>query len=213
MSLEPMTSVIPFPPTRWSLIGRADTSTGISELIERYADCLARYMHLRFPRENHTERDDVIQEVLVHLLEHPELLANATPRDGGKFRYFLATVALNQARNAFRSRWRQQHREQSHDESRLALAQETADPQAVDQAWQAAVLAAAWADVRGWATDGTLEPEIPALLTAHLVDGMPLREIAETHRLSLATCQRRIAKGRTWLQKAITERGLEQPNN
>lgn len=204
-----MDSAIPFPPTRWSLIGRAGTSTGISELIERYADCLARYLHLRFPRETPTERDDVIQEVLVHLLEHPELLANATPRDGGKFRYLLATVALNQARNAFRSRWRQQHREQSQDDNHLVLALETADPQAVDQAWQAAVLAAAWADMRGWASDGSLEPEIPALLTAHLIDGTPMREVAEAHQLSLATCQRRIAKGRTWLQKAIADRGLE----
>lgn len=204
-----MASVIPFPPTRWSLIGRATTGAGTSELVERYTDCLTRYLHLRFPREDATERDDVVQEVLVHLLEHPELLASASPREGGKFRYFLATIALNQARNAFRSRWRQQHREQPHDDH--LTASETADPHAVDQAWQAAVLAAAWTDLRGWASDGSIEAEIPALLTAHLVDGLPLREVAEAHHLSLATCQRRIAKGRTWLQKAITERGVE-PN-
>lgn len=202
-----MASAIPFPPTRWSLIGRAGTGIGASELVEGYVDCLTRYLHLRFPRENPTERDDVVQEVLMHLIEHPELLAHASPREGGKFRYLLATVALNQARNVFRSRWRQQHREQPHDDERVSS--ETADPQAVDEAWQAAVLAAAWADLRGWASDGTLESEIPALLTAHLVDGLPLRDVAEAHHLSLATCQRRIAKGRTWLQKAITERGLE----
>ena len=211
-----MASVIPFPPTRWSLIGRASTGSGTAELLERYADCLTRYLHLRFPREDATDRDDVVQEVLVHLLERPELLAGASPREGGKFRYFLATVALNHARNAFRSRWRQRHREQPHDDRLIAAseatASETADPHAVDQAWQAAVLASAWADLRGWASNGSIEAEIPALLTAHLVDGMPLRELAEAHQLSLATCQRRIAKGRTWLQKAITERGVE-PNS
>jgi RNA polymerase sigma factor (sigma-70 family) len=204
-----MTGAIPFPPTRWSLVGQAAIGKATNELVERYADCLARYLRLRFPAEKPHELEDVVQEVLVHLLEHPELLATASPGSGGKFRYFLATVALNQARNAFRSHWRQQHREQAHDDHRLAAADESADPEAVDQAWQAAVLAAAWADLRGWASDGTLEPEIPALLAAHLVDGTALRELAQNHGLSLATCQRRVAKGRTILQRAIAERGLE----
>ena len=207
-----MVSVIPFPPTRWSLVGRAGSGDATNELVERYADCLTRYLHLRFSSENSHELADVVQEVLVHLLEHPELLAGASPRAGGRFRYFLATIALNQARNVLRSRWRQQHREQPHDDSHASSEVAdplVADPRAVDQAWQAAVLAAAWADLRGWASDGTLEPEIPTLLAAHLVEGTPLRALAQQHQLSLATCQRRIAKGRTALQRAIGERGLE----
>ena len=172
-------------------------------LIERYADCLARYLRLRFPELAPSDADDLHQEVLVHLLEHPELVAAASPRAGGRFRYFLATLALNQARNVLRRRRRLQVRQQTLDEHTAA-----AEPE-VDQAWREAVLVAAWGDLRGWAASGELEPELPDLLAQHLA-GTPLRELAAAHGLSLATCQRRLARARTRLQQAITVRSAEE---
>ncbi len=215
-----MPSVVPFPPTRWSLIDRIRGGAGdgagdgqiqgLGELVGRYADCLARYLRIRFAHEDRTDLDDVIQEVLVSLLEQPELLSQARPREGGRFRYFIATVALNQARNAFRRRWRERGREvPSLTDQGTEIASETAESTQVDHAWTAAVLAAAWTDLRGWASQGDIESDIPTLLEGHLVQGVTLRELAEQHHLSLATCQRRIAKGRTWLQRAIADHGLE----
>lgn len=198
-----MPNAVSFPPTRWSLIGRV--ADGSSELVERYADGITRYLRLRFADSARSELDDVIQDVLVGLLERPALLSDASPRAGGHYRYYLATVALNLARNSLRARRRELRREQSPIGD---PADERVDNAQVDQAWTAAVLAAAWADLRGWAARGELEAEIPALLSAHLVEGIALRDLAQRYGLTLATCQRRIAKGRTWLQRAITERGL-----
>jgi RNA polymerase sigma factor (sigma-70 family) len=197
---------IAFPPTRWSLVGRAPNGD-VGLLIERYADCLARYLRLRFPELAPSDADDLHQEVLLHLLEHPELVAAASPRAGGRFRYFLATLALNQARNVLRSRRRLQLRQHVLDERVLNEQTSAAEPE-VDQAWQEAVLAAAWGDLRGWAASGELEPGLPDLLAQHLA-GTPLRELATAHDLSLATCQRRLARARTRLQQAITVRSTD----
>ncbi len=199
-----MSSTIPFPPTRWSLIGRVPTDhSDAAVVIERYADCLHRYLRCRFPQLALADFDDLVQDVLVKLLEHPELLAGASPSEGGRFRYYLATVALNQARNALRLRQRAQQRERMLGDDQLTL---TAAVPEVDAAWRASLLVQAWADLRGWAASGELEADIPGLLEEHLVNGTQMRELAEQHGLSLATCQRRIAKGRTWLQRALASR-------
>lgn len=204
-----MTSAIPFPPTRWSLIGRVPAGAGdAAVVIERYADCLHRYLRARFHYLAPADCDDLVQDVLLRLLEHPNLFSGASPREGGKFRYFLATVALNQARNLVRTQQRTHHRE--HPLHADHVAEISAEDPEVDHAWQQSVLALAWADLRGWATTGELEPEIPQLLEEHLVAEISLRELAKRHDIPLATCQRRIAKGRTWLQRAILSRGAAQ---
>ena len=200
-----MASAIPFPPTRWSLIGRVPNGAGDAALIiERYADCIHRYLRLRFHYLSPADCDDLVQDVLLRLLEQPELLTGASPQAGGKFRYYLATVALNQARNAVRSQQRIKHREEVLRNDQFA--ELTATEPEVDSAWQQSVLTKAWADLRGWAATGDLEPEIPGLLEEHLVAGVTLRELAQRHKMPLATCQRRIAKGRTWLQQAMIRR-------
>ena len=47
---------------------------------------------------------------------------------------------------------------------------------------------------------------VPKLLEAHLVQGRNLRDLSAEMKLPLATCHRRIARGRTYLQKAIVDR-------
>lgn len=194
-----MSSAIPFPPTRWSLVGNAPAGDA-GALVERYADALARYLRRRFPDLPAADFDDLVQEVLMHLLQRPELLAGASPREGGRFRYLLATVALNLARNVVRGRRRQAAREQALPEGQPVAEED------VERAWRESALAAAWADLRGWAAAGEIEPQIPGLLEEHLASGVPVRELADRHGLSLATCQRRLAKGRTWLRKAFDTR-------
>jgi DNA-directed RNA polymerase specialized sigma24 family protein len=198
---------IGFPDTRWSLIGRLALEPAEAAVVMGlYADSIARYLRLKLPGEGDLE--DVIQEVLLHLFEHPELMAAAQPGDGSRFRYLLMTLAWNEARNRLRERWRRQSREKPAPE---AVEDHTGAPQPaetpfMDRAWAESLLAQAWADVRGWATDGTLEPEIPNLLHEHLVRGRNLRDLAAELELPLATCHRRLARGRTYLQKAIVDR-------
>jgi len=76
----------------------------------------------------------------------------------------------------------------------------------MDRAWAESLLEQAWADVRGWASDGTLEVEIPTILHEYLVVGGNLRDLAARLSMPLATCHRRLARGRTYLQKAIIDR-------
>lgn len=211
-----------FPETRWSLIGRlAEQPDQVAVVVELYADPIARYLRAKFPGEHGSTRlDDVVQEVLVYLMEHPGLIARARPGEtpaGGasKFRYFIMTLAFNAARNAWR---RQLHGKEMNaamgDDGEttvaeaLAVAEQPADEQvqAMDRAWAESLLAAAWRDLRAWASDGTLEPEIPRILEMNLVEGRNLRDVAEHMKLPLATCHRRLARGRTYLQKAITDR-------
>jgi DNA-directed RNA polymerase specialized sigma24 family protein len=211
-----------FPETRWSLIGRlAEEPDQVSVVMELYADPIARYLRAKFPAEQGSARlDDVIQEVLVYLMEHPDLLARARPGEtpagsASKFRYFIMTLAFNAARNAWR---RQVHGKELNAAmgdggettvaEALAVAHQPADElaKAMDRAWAESLMAAAWRDLRAWATDGTLEAEVPRILEMNLVEGRNLREVAEALSLPLATCHRRLARGRTLLQKAITDR-------
>jgi DNA-directed RNA polymerase specialized sigma24 family protein len=189
--------------------------------MELYADPIARYLRAKFPAEQGSARlDDVIQEVLVYLMEHPDLLARARPGEtpagsASKFRYFIMTLAFNAARNAWR---RQVHGKELNAAmgdggettvaEALAVAHQPADElaKAMDRAWAESLMAAAWRDLRAWATDGTLEAEVPRILEMNLVEGRNLREVAEALSLPLATCHRRLARGRTLLQKAITDR-------
>ncbi|MBA3708373.1 MAG: sigma-70 family RNA polymerase sigma factor [Planctomycetes bacterium] len=204
-----MATRIGFPETRWSLIGRlALRPTEAAVVMDQYADSISRYLRLKLPNEGDLE--DVIQEVLLHLFEHPELMAAAEPGAGSRFRYLLMTLAWNEARNRLRERWRRQHREKpvKEDDGAQTVAPETeaSETSAMDRAWAESLLAQAWADVRAWASDGTLEAEIPELLEGHLVRGRNLRDLAAELSLPLATCHRRLARGRTWLQKAIVDR-------
>jgi RNA polymerase sigma factor (sigma-70 family) len=211
-----------FPETRWSLIGRlAEEPDQVAVVLELYADPIGRYLRAKFAAEQGSGRlDDVIQEVLVYLMEHPQLIARARPGEtpagsASKFRYFIMTLAFNAARNAWR---RQQHGKELNaamGESSettvaeaLAVAQQPANEiaKAMDRAWAESLLAAAWRDLRAWASDGTLEAEVPRILEMNLVEGRNLRDVAEEMALPLATCHRRLARGRTFLQKAITDR-------
>ncbi len=206
-----MVSRVGFPDTRWSVIGRLAQQPGeAGVLIDLYADPIARYLRLKFPGESSSgDFDDVIQEVLIHLFERPDLMAEAKPGAGSRFRYLLMTLAWNAARNAVRERRRRQHRELSTDADLVEdqnAAPATVDTDRMERAWAEALLAAAWLDVRRWAGDGTLEADVPRLLEEHLVHGRDLRSLALELGLPLTTCHRRLAKGRTFLQKAIVDR-------
>jgi RNA polymerase sigma factor (sigma-70 family) len=185
-----------FPQTRWSLVGKV-AGGGAGPLIERYATGIAAYLKLKFPDLPGPDLDDVTQEVLLHLLSHPDLLTGAKASDHGRFRYYLATVAFNQARNVVRS-LRRSAAHQAHLDH-----EPTFVPTEVDQAWESAALTAAWQDLRGWVASGEIEAEAVDLLERHLGEGIPLRDLAHASGLSLATCQRRVAKARTWLQEAV----------
>ena len=197
-----------FPETRWSLIGRLGLQPAEAAVVmELYAGAIAQYLRFKLPQEGDLE--DIIQEVLVHLFEHPELMASARPGSGSRFRYLVMTLAWNEARNRLRERWRRQARELTTERAaieRQSVPSEDSDTSTMDRAWAQSVLHQAWSDVRGWASDGTLEAVIPDLLRQHLVEGRNLRDIAAGLGLPLATCHRRLARGRTWLQKAIVDR-------
>ncbi len=204
-----MVSRIGFPDTRWSLIGRlALEPSEASVVMDLYSSAIARYLRRKFPQE--LDLEDVIQEVLLHLFEHPELMAAAQPGGGSRFRYLMMTLAWNEwpaiacaSADARRSRERAAPPEAVDEHSSSVVA---ADHGSMDRAWAESLLAQAWTDLRGWASDGTLEREIPTLLQEHLVRGRNLRDIAAELRLPLATCHRRLARGRTYLQKAIVDR-------
>ena len=224
-----MPTRIGFPDTRWSLIGRLALQPDHAAVVmDLYADSIGRYLKLKFPGE--ADLDDIVQEVLLHLFEHPELMAAAQPGAGSRFRYLLMTLAWNAARNRLRERWRRQQHERpgsggadlddasdpgDHRHAADARPDAHSDPRAdervaetpaMDRAWAESLLAQAWNDVRGWADDGTLETQIPTLLEEHLVHGRNLRDLAAKLNLPLATCHRRLARGRTFLQKAIVDR-------
>lgn len=210
-----------FPDTRWSLIGRlADHPDQVGVVVELYTDAIGRYLRAKFVSESLGGRiDDVIQEVLIYLLEHPDLIARAAPginRDGSasKFRYFLMTLAFNAARNAMRRHTRSHEMNAAIGDEGETLAEALAIAQSptpdhireMDRAWAESMLAAAWRDLAAWAKDGTLEPEIPRILEANLIEGRNLRDVCAEMDIPLATCHRRLARGRTYLQKAIADR-------
>lgn len=191
-----------FPATRWSLIGAAD---GAQAVLALYAEPIARYLAMKLPAAVRDGRiEDVVQETLVWLAEHPEVLTRARPganADGSasRFRWYLMTVALNQARNAMR---------RLHAAPAEALVDEpaAAADRDMDRAWAAAVIADAWRDLAGWAAQGACEPEVPEAARLHLGDGLGVREIAVRLGLSLGATHRRIATGRTLLRRAIIDR-------
>lgn len=185
-----------FPTTRWSLLARSPDGTA---LVELYADAIAGYLRRKLAdRLAASDLDDVIQDVLVHLLQRPDLLAQATPGGGSRFRHYLMTLAWNEARNAARRR----------KPSGVPLPDEpvATDSAESDQAWARSVLDQAWREVAAWCNDGTAPAETLTVLRLALVDGLPLRDVAERARISLATASRRVALGRTLLQKSIADR-------
>lgn len=188
-----------FPATRWSLIARlGDSPAAAAALVETYADAVRRYLRARLAA---TDADDVTQDVLVHLLEHPEVLARAKPGPGSRFRHYLMTLAWNEARNALRRRRRGGDAQPLAEEPAGA----GADP-AMDRAWAQSVLTQAWAELRAWADEGQVEPEAVAVGEAVLLRGAQLRETAAALGLPLATCHRRLAAARTLLQRSIADR-------
>lgn len=200
-----------FPHTRWSLVARiGNDPSGLHELLSLYAPAIARYLAQKFPNENASgQLDDVVQETLVALLERPELLARAKPAEGSRFRYLVMTTAYYLARNAMRRLQRPSHTV-AHDESAAAPVPleslTTSSIAEMDRAWAEGVIARAWDDVRAWAAEGQLEPGAVELLFEHLTQDRSLRDLVQRSGLSLATCQRRVARGRMLLQRAIVDR-------
>ncbi len=204
---------IRFPDTRWSLIRRiGDRPEDAAIVVDLYCDSIVRYLHLRLGgHAGSADIDDVAHEVLLHLLEHPQVLTEARPGAGSRFRYFLMTVAFNAARNEIRARRRDAaHAEPLQDEAAHSVtAVDSPEPEAIrvmDRAWAQSVLTSAWKDLRALAAEGGLEPEALTVLEDSLLRGQGLRAIAEARRLSLPTCQRRFARARTFLQEAIASR-------
>jgi RNA polymerase sigma factor (sigma-70 family) len=189
----------PFPTTRWSLLGPA-ADGGAAVLVDLYADAVAAYLRGKLAaRAPASDVDDVIQDVLMHLLQRPDLLAQARPGEGSRFRHYLMALAWNEARNALRRR----------RPSGQPLPEEPASdaaPGESDRAWARSVLDQAWREVAAWCDGVTAPPETLAVLRLVLGDGVALREAATRLGLSLATASRRLALGRTLLQKAIADR-------
>jgi DNA-directed RNA polymerase specialized sigma24 family protein len=199
---------IEFPNTRWSLIARlAQDAGGHATLVELYAPAIARYLATRFPSENKQGiLDDIVQEVLIDLIERPALFSSARPGAGSRFRYVVMNAAFLLARNARRRLGRRAHEEGATVDVEDAAAVPVDDLAAMDRAWAESVLTAAWNEVASWVDEGVLERGTVELLHDHLVQAAPLRDVAERAGLPLATCFRRVAKGRTYLQKAIIDR-------
>lgn len=192
-----------FPATRWSLVAAAD---GTATLLALYAEPIARYLAMKLPEAVRDGRiDDVVQETLLWLAQHPEALARARPgtnADGSpsRFRWYVMTLAFNQARNALR---------RLRGAADAALPEVEVPPETardMDRAWAQAVLADAWRDLAGWAAQGVCEAEVPELTRLHLAEGLGMRELAVRSGLPLATCHRRIARGRALLRQAIVDR-------
>ena len=188
---------ISFPTTRWSLLAHADG--GAVTVIELYADAVAAYLtHKLADRLPESDRDDVVQDVLIHLLQRSDLLVQAKPGEGSRFRHYLMTLAWNEARNAMRRR----------KPSSVPLSEDLPGvlPGEADRAWARSLLDQAWREVAAWCSDGTAPPETLALLRSVVGDGATLRDSATRLGMSLATASRRLALGRTLLQKSLADR-------
>lgn len=196
-----------FPATRWSLVAAA--ADGAGALLALYAEPIARYLAMKLPEAVRDRRiDDVVQETLLWLAEHPEALSRARPgavADGrpSRFRWYVMTLAFNQARNALR-----RLRDRVEDAAAVEDAAEAPAEAAreMDRAWAQAVLADAWRDLAGWAAQGACEADVPEAARLHLGEGLGVRAIADRLGIPLATCHRRIARGRALLRQAIADR-------
>jgi DNA-directed RNA polymerase specialized sigma24 family protein len=76
----------------------------------------------------------------------------------------------------------------------------------MDRAWALSVVQQALDDVERACAQGHLEADAVVVLRLNLLDGCSLRDIATRRGLSLATCSRRLASARQFLQSAIIER-------
>lgn len=198
-----------FPQTRWSLIGRLHEDGVASVVIERYASSIDRYLRLKFPIEaGQPDFEDLVHDVLIHLLENPDVLARAKPGEGSRFRYYLMTLAWNEARNRLRRLRRRSAREITVSREEAVALGMPAPEQAriMDRAWAETVVSSAWDEVRAWAAEGTVDSDVPAVLEAALIRGRSLRDVAQELGLSLTTCQRRLARGRLLLLQAVSDR-------
>ncbi len=194
-----------FPATRWSLVGAPDAHRALLAL---YAEPIARYLAGKLPDAARDRRlDDIVQDTLAWLAEHPEVLTRARPAEAGappsRFRWYLMTVAFNQARNALR---RLRGEAVGMGEAGEPEAPGEAAAAAMDRAWAEAVIADAWRDLSGWAAQGACPPDLPELARQHLADGLGLRELAARSGLPLTTLHRRISQARTLLRRAIADR-------
>lgn len=207
---------IEFPATRWSLIARLpDHPTQASTLIGLYVDAIGAYVQMRLAHERPEQVEDVIQEVLTDLLAKPEALAKANPGSGSRFRYYLMHLAWQSALNVLRY-----HRRRAYGSldagpdadsqgrmERLSGGVPAPDQMAtMDRAWAVSVVQQALEDVRRASAAGQLDTDASPVLRANLIDGQSLRDIAATMGMSLATCSRRLAQARQFLQHAMTER-------
>ncbi len=205
-----------FPATRWSLIARLPGQPQqISVLIGLYADAIGTYLARKLVGERQDRIEDVVQEVLLDLLGKSDILAKAQPGSGSRFRYYLMNLAWMSARNHLRHARRRDHAsldavdpdsDQAPIERLSGDAPAPDQQQAMDRAWAISVVQQALEELERWSRDGTLEPEAFAVLRANLIDGRNLREVSAALGLSLATASRRLAKARTYLQRAIAER-------
>ena len=79
---------IQFPATRWSLIARLPAQPQqISVVIAHYADAIGAYLHRRLVNEHRDRVDDIVQDALLDLMRKPEVIAQARPGSGSRFRY------------------------------------------------------------------------------------------------------------------------------
>ncbi len=192
-----------FPATRWSLVQRLDqTVSHAGVLIERYVPAVRAYLRMKFPIENRDGVDDLLQEVLLALMERPEVLAKAARDPGRPFRYYLMRVVYNHARNARR---RLQAREIAIDDPILDVPAQDTEDEAIDTAWAIGICEMALEDCRGWEASGIIEAPAADLLSTNLNEGCGVRELATRFGLSRATCARRLAHAKQCLVTAIRD--------
>jgi len=203
-----------FPATRWSLIARLPGQPQeTAVLVALYADAIGAYLQAKLPDERSDRLEDVIQEVLLNLLGKPEALARAQPGSGSRFRYFIMHLAWQSALNHLRYQRRREHRsldalmEGGGTPGDVHPQEAPADQHdAMDRAWAISVVRQALDDAEAATAAGRLDGEALRVLTANLIDGRSLREVAADTGLSLATCSRRLAQGRQFLQRAMADR-------
>lgn len=207
---------IVFPATRWSLIARlSDQPQQASTLLGLYVDAIGAYLQMRLAGERPEQIEEIVQDVLTDLLAKPEALAKAKPGSGSRFRYYVMHLAWQAGLNALRYHRRRVHDSldaSCDDESQgriehLADGMPAPDQMAtMDRAWALSVVQQALDDVERARAQGHLEADAVVVLRLNLLDGCSLRDIATRRGLSLATCSRRLASARQFLQSAIIER-------